>query len=88
MKEREKEIHRCTYFYVIAVEAMHCCRETKANVAEKLRGKDVARGFVAFGTSVGRVEKSGRGREDGKEREKKRMRDRIEWVNVGSRAIT
>lgn len=39
-------------------------------IAGKRRG---ARGFVAFGTSVGRVEKSGR--EDGKEREKKRKRD-------------
>lgn len=54
-KEREKEIHRCTYFYVIAVEAMHCCRETKANVAEKLRGKDEVRGF---GTSVGGLKRA------------------------------
>jgi len=53
--EREKEIHRCTYFYVIAAEAMHCCRETKANVAEKLRGKDEARGF---GTSVGALKRA------------------------------
>lgn len=52
-RKKEKEIHRCTYFYVIAVEAMHCCRETKANVAEKLRGKDEMRSFVVFGTSVG-----------------------------------
>jgi len=66
--EREKEIHRCTYFYVIAVEAMHCCRETKANVAEKLRGKDEARGF---GTSVGGLKRArtreGRGRGAGGE---------------------
>lgn len=45
----EKERHRCTYFYVIAVEAMHCCRETKANVAEKLRRKGEARGILAVG---------------------------------------
>lgn len=45
---------------------MHCCRETKANVAEKLRGKDEVRGFVAFGTSVGglkRARERGRGEE-------------------------
>lgn len=45
----ERERHRCTYFYVIAVEAMHCCRETKANVAEKLRRKGEARGILALG---------------------------------------
>lgn len=44
----EKERHRCTYFYVIAGEAMHCCRETKANVAEKLRRKGEARGILAL----------------------------------------
>lgn len=44
-----KERHRCTYFYVIAVEAMHCCRETKANVAEKLRRKGEAWGVPALG---------------------------------------
>lgn len=35
---------------------MHCCRETKANVAEKLRRKDVVRGF---GTSVGGLKRAG-----------------------------
>lgn len=84
-KGREKEIHRCTYFYVIAVEAMHCCRETKANVAEKLRGKDEVRDFVVFGTSVGGLK---RVEEDIGMRRGEKERDKIEWVNVGSRAIT
>lgn len=43
----------------MAVEAMHCCRETKANVAEKLRGKDEARGVSE--DECRRTEKSERG---------------------------
>lgn len=62
-RSEEKERHRCTYFYVIAVEAMHCCRETKANVAEKLRRKGEARGILALGW-VSDGEKERRGMED------------------------
>lgn len=59
----EKERHRCTYFYVIAVEAMHCCRETKANVAEKLRRKGEARGTGrGAGMGVGRRKRAEEGR--------------------------
>lgn len=37
---------------------MHCCRETKANVAEKLRRKGEARGILALG--VGRRKRAKR----------------------------
>lgn len=66
-RKREGEIHRCTYFYVIAVEAMHCCRETKANVAEKLRGKDEVRGFRGVRDECRRVEKRVGENEEGEE---------------------
>lgn len=57
----------------------------KSKCGGKIAGKDEVRGFVVFGTSVGGLK---RVKEDMRMSWREKERDKIEWVNVGSRAIT
>lgn len=60
----------------------------KSKCGGKIAGKRRGAGFRGIRDECRRVEKSGSEREDEKKRERERESDRMEWVNVGSRAIT